>query len=65
MYSNIALASSGRVRHLRRFRSSICIEDYSDSIIALSSPSPTEPNEGISPLARIRSVNAQDVNWVP
>src|SRR5450759_4656289 len=31
---------------------------------ALSSPSPTEPNEGISPLARIRSVNAQDVNWM-
>lgn len=73
MYSSTALAGSGRVRHVRRSESSICIEGQNDFIIALPSPSPTEPTEGMSPLGRIRSVKAQDVNppsqtwtlWVP
>jgi len=34
-----------------------------DSIIALSSTSPTDPKEGMSPASRIRSVNDHEVNW--
>lgn len=65
MYSKIAFASSTRVLHRFRFSSSICIDDQNDSIIALSSPSPTVPNEGISPAERIVSPEAQEVNCVP
>lgn len=36
--------------------------DQNDSIIALSSPSPIVPNEGIIPAVRTRLVKAQDVN---
>lgn len=41
MYSKIAFANSTPVFHRLRFNSSICIENQSDSIIALSRPSPT------------------------
>jgi len=36
--------------------------DQNDSIMALSSPSPTVPNDGSSPARRIRSVKAHEVN---
>ena len=36
-----------------------------DSTMALSKQSPTEPIEGSSPESTARSVNAQEVNWVP
>lgn len=65
MYSKIAFASSTRVFHFFRLSSSICIDDQDDSIIALSSPSPTDPNEGKEPAERIFSPNTQEVNWVP
>ena len=65
MYSNIALASSTLVFQFLRFSNSICIDDQNDSIIALSRPSPTVPNDGIKPEDRILSVKAQDVNCVP
>ena len=44
---------------------SICIEDQKLSIIALSSPSPTLPKEGIRPAERILSLKAHEVNWTP
>ena len=47
-----------------RLSSSICIMVQNDSIIALSSPSPSDPNDGISPACRMRSVNTQEVNWL-
>ena len=65
MYSKIAFASSTRVFQRCRSSSSICMEDQKDSIIALSRPSPTDPNEGMSPARRILSPNAQEVNWAP
>ena len=65
MYSNIALASSIRVLHFFRLSSSICIDDQNDSIIALSSASPTVPKEGKRPAVRIFWVNAHDVTWTP
>jgi len=46
-------------------RNSICIEDQNDSILALSYPSPTVPNDGSRPALRIFSPNTQDVNWAP
>ena len=63
MYSKIAFASSTLVFHRRRLRSSICIEDQKLSIIALSRPSPTVPNDGSRPAERILSPKAQEVNW--
>jgi hypothetical protein len=48
-----------------QLRSSICILDQEDLIMALSSPSPTEPNEGISSASLILLVNAHDVNCTP
>ena len=60
--SKIALESSMRVFQRFRSRSSICIVDQNDSIMALSNASPTEPNEGMNPAWRTLSVNAQDVN---
>ncbi len=63
MNSKIALASSTRVFHRLRLSSSICIEDQNDSIIALSRPSPTVPNDGRRPAERIRSPKTQEVNW--
>jgi len=65
MYSKIALESSRRVFHFLRLRSSVCIEDQNDSIIALSRPSPTLPKEGMSPAERIASPKAHEVNWTP
>ena len=62
MYSKIALASSALVFHFFRFSSSICIDDQKLSIIALSSPSPTDPNEGRSPAERIFSPKSHEVN---
>ena len=53
MYSKIAFESSILVFHLLRLRSSICIEDQNDSILALSRPSRTLPNDGMSPAERI------------
>jgi hypothetical protein len=44
-----------------RLRSSICILDQKDSIIALSKPSPTDPNSGMSPASLILLVNAHGV----
>jgi hypothetical protein len=38
------------------------MEDQNDSIIALSSPSPTVPNDGMRPADRIFSPKAQEVN---
>ena len=46
------LASSTRVFQRRRLSSSICIEDQKLSIMALSSPSPTLPKDGMSPAER-------------
>jgi hypothetical protein len=40
---------------LRRSRSSICIEDQTLSIMALSEPSPIDPNDSTSPADRIFS----------
>lgn len=65
MYSKIALASSTLVFRFFRFRSSICIDDQKDSIMALSRPSPTDPNEGRRPAERILSPKSQEVNCVP
>jgi hypothetical protein len=45
-----------------RLSSSICVDDYDDSIMALSRPSPTVPNEGIRPAERFFSPNDHDVN---
>ena len=45
----MALASSIRVLHFWRSSSSICMEDQKLSIMALSSPSPIDPKDGISP----------------
>ena len=42
-----------------------CMEDQKLSIMALSRPSPTVPNEGSKPAERIFSPNTQDVNWAP
>lgn len=61
----MALASSTRVFHCWRSKSSICIEDQKLSIMALSSPSPIVPKDGKSPAARIFSPKTQEVNWVP
>ena len=36
--------------------------DQNDSIMALSNASPTDPNDGMSPASRIRSVKDQEVN---
>ena len=47
------------------FASSTCMRDQNASIIALSSQSPTDPIDGTSPDCLARSVNAQEVNWVP
>ena len=55
MYSNIAVDNSTRVFHRRRLSNSICTEDQNDSIIALSYPSPTVPNDGSRPALRIFS----------
>ena len=43
MYSKMALESSTRVFQRRRWRSSICMVDQNDSIMALSKASPMEP----------------------
>ena len=59
MYPKMVFASSMRVFHFFRFRSSICIDDWNDSIIALSSPAPTVPNEGVSPAERIFSLSVR------
>lgn len=64
MYSKIAFANSTRVFHRLRFNSSICIEDQNDSIIAVSRPSPTVPNDGWSPAERILSPKTQEMNRV-
>lgn len=61
----IAFAHSTRVFHRLRSSSSICIEDQNDSIIALSRPSPTVPNDGRSPAERTLSPKTQEVNWAP
>ncbi len=65
MYSKIAFASPTLVLHFFRFNSSICIDDQKLSIIALSSPSPTDPNDGSNPAERIFSPKSHEVNWVP
>lgn len=65
MYSKIAFASSTRVFQRRESSSSTCMRDQNASIIALSSQSPTDPIDGTSPDCLARSVNAQEVNWVP
>ena len=36
--------------------------DQNDSIMALSNASPTDPNDGMRPASRIRSVKDQEVN---
>ena len=65
VYSKIALASSTRVRHRWRSRSSTCIWLQNDSMTALSKQSPTEPIDGRRPESIARRVNAQEVNCVP
>jgi hypothetical protein len=62
MNSKIILASSTRVFQRLRLSSSICIEDQNDSIIALSRPPPTLPNDGRRPAERIRSPKTQEVS---
>ena len=58
----MAFDNSTLVFHRLRLSNSICMLDQNDSIIALSSPSPTVPNEGMSPALRMRSVNDHEVN---
>ena len=41
-----------------------CVRDQSDSTIAFSKQSPTEPNEGSKPKSTARWVNTHDVNCV-
>jgi hypothetical protein len=48
-----------------RSRSSVCILDQKDSIIALSKASPTVPSEGIRPADWTRWVKLEDVNFTP
>ena len=48
-YSKIALASSTRVRHARRPRSSTCIRLQNDSIIALVVTAPDRAHRGQQP----------------
>jgi hypothetical protein len=62
MYSKIALAISIRVFHFVRLSSSICIDDQTDSNVALSRPSPTLPKDGMSPAEGILLPKDQDVN---
>ena len=64
MYSKMAFANSILVFHRLRLSNSICMLDQNDSIMALSSPSPTDPNEGMSPASLILLVNAHDVNYL-
>lgn len=63
MYSNIAFASSIRLFHFFRLSISICIEARKGPIIALSSPWPIVPKEGITPETPILFVKDQEVNW--
>jgi len=58
----MALDSSSRVLHFLRSGSSFCKLDQKDSIMALSNASPTDPNKGMRPASRIRSVKDQEVN---
>jgi hypothetical protein len=37
-------------------------QDQKDFMIALTNASPTDPNDGMSPVSRTRSVKAPDVN---
>lgn len=62
-YSNMALASSIRVRQRCRSKSSTCMRDQNDSIIALSKQSPIEPIDGTRPESSARRVKAHEVNW--
>ena len=62
MYSKMALVSSRRVCHFFRSNNSSCMLGQNDSIIALSNASPMEPNDGMSPASRMRSVKDQNVN---
>lgn len=63
-YSKIALASSIRVFHRFRSRSSTYILLQKDSMTALSKQSPTEPMDGNNPESTARRVKAHEVNWV-
>lgn len=65
MYSKIALASSTLVFQRLRLSGSICIEDQNDSIIALSRPSPTVPNDGRRPVEQPDSVNVRQRLYQP
>jgi hypothetical protein len=62
MNSNMTLANSTRVRHFCWLSNSVCIEDQKDSIMALSRPWPTVPNERISPAEQSLSPKAHEVN---
>lgn len=60
-YSKMALAISTRVFHRFGFSSSTCIRAQSDSTMALSKQSPTDPIDGRSPDSCARRVNAHDM----